>query len=226
MLDAMCIGAHPDDVEIGMGATIASMVQAGMRVLIVDLTDGEPTPHGSHEIRMRESAAAAGVLGVERVTLTMPNRYLFDTVEAREQLAEVIREHKPRMLFVPFGEDAHPDHIAAFSIASAARFYAKLTKTGMSGDPHYPARVYSYMAVHMNLVREPSYVVDVSAHLGTKLEALRCYESQFTVNPVNAALIDKMSDLGRYWGSRIGVAAGEPFFSAEPIGVTGIGSLV
>lgn len=226
MLDALCIGAHPDDVEIGMGATVAGMVRSGMRVGIVDLTNGEPTPYGSPEIRAKESAAAAAVLGVERVTLSQPNRYLFDTVEARQELAEVIREHAPRLLFIPFAEDAHPDHIAASQIASAARFYAKLTKTEMAGDPHYPARVYRYMAVHMNLVREPSFVVDVSPDMPKKLEALECYESQFSSNPRNATLIGTMSDLARYWGSRIGVAAGEPFFSTEPVGIHGIGSLV
>lgn len=226
MLDVLCIGAHPDDVEIGMGATVAGMVRDGMHVGIVDLTNGEPTPYGTPERRAEESAAAAATLGVERVTLGLPNRYLFDSVEARKELAEVIREHRPRILFVPFAEDAHPDHIAASQIATAARFYAKLTKTEMAGEPHYPARVYRYMAVHMNLVREPAFVVDVSAHMETKLAALRCYESQFSENPANTSLLDAMEQLGRFWGSRIGVAAGEPFFSAEPIGIDRIGALV
>ena len=226
MLDVMCIGAHPDDVEIGMGATVAGMVRAGLAVGIADLTDGEPTPLGTHETRMSEAAAAANALGALRVTLSQPNRFLFDTVEAREELAQVIREHKPRTLFIPYAEDAHPDHVAASSIALAARFYAKLTKTGMTGEPHYPAKVYRYMAVHMNLVREPSFVVDVSEDMPTKLSALRCYESQFAMNPRNATVIDAMADLGRFWGSRIGTAAGEPFFCAEPVGVRGIESLV
>lgn len=226
MLDVLCIGAHPDDVEIGMGGTVAGMVRDDLRVGIVDLTNGEPTPYGTPERRAEESAAAAAILGVERVTLRLPNRYLFDSVEARKELAEVIREHRPRILFVPFAEDAHPDHIAASQIATAARFYAKLTKTEMAGEPHYPARVYRYMAVHMNLVREPAFVVDVSAHMETKLAALRCYESQFSENPANTSLLDAMEQLGRFWGSRIGVEAGEPFFSAEPIGIGGIGALV
>lgn len=222
MLDVLCIGAHPDDVEIGMGGTVAGMVRSGMSVGIVDLTDGEPTPHGTHETRMREAAAAAAVLGVERVTLSQPNRYLFDTVEAREELAQVIREHTPRILFIPYSEDAHPDHIAASSIASAARFYAKLTKTDMSGAPHYPARVYRYMAVHMNLVREPSFVIDTTTDMPTKITALRCYESQFTSNPRNSSLIDAMTQLGGYWGSRIGTGFGEPFYCAEPVGLPGV----
>ena len=84
----------------------------------------------------------------------------------------MVRELRPRMMFVPFPEDAHPDHIAASQIAVAARFYAKFTKTEMTGEPHYPARVYHYMAVHMRLVREPSFVVDITEDLDTKLGAL------------------------------------------------------
>ena len=138
LYDAMCIGAHPDDVEIGMGATVAGMVRRGMKVVIVDLTNGEPTPHGTPEKRAAESAEAARILGAERRTLTQRNRYLFDTVEARTELAEVIREYRPRMLFVPYADDTHPDHIAASSIAVAARFYSKFTKTEMSGEPFFP----------------------------------------------------------------------------------------
>src|SRR5512136_2855772 len=102
MLDAMCIGAHPDDVEIGMGATVAKMVRNGWKIAIVDLTNGEPTPHGTPELRAKESAAAAEILGVQRRTWTQPNRYLFDSVEDRTQLAEVIRELQSRTLFVPY----------------------------------------------------------------------------------------------------------------------------
>jgi LmbE family N-acetylglucosaminyl deacetylase len=146
--DAVCVGAHPDDVEIGMGATIAKMVAGGAKVAIVDLTDGEPTPHGSVEVRARESAAAAQILGVERRTLSQPNRYLFDTVEARTELAQVLREFRPRQLFIPYAVDAHPDHVAASQICVAARFYSKFTKTDMAHEPFFPPRVFRYMAVH------------------------------------------------------------------------------
>ncbi len=171
--DAVCVGAHPDDVEIGMGATIAKMTAAGRRVAIVDLTNGEPTPHGSVEVRAAESARAAEILGVQvRRTLTQPNRYLFDTVEARTELAEVLRELRPRMLFIPYAEDAHPDHIAASSIAVAARFYSKFTKTSMAGEPFYPARVFRYMAVHLRVVAQPTFVVECADYLPRKLDAL------------------------------------------------------
>jgi bacillithiol biosynthesis deacetylase BshB1 len=227
MIDAMCIGAHPDDVEIGMGATVAKMVREGWKVAIVDLTNGEPTPHGSVERRAAESAKAAALLGADRITLSQPNRYLFDSVEARTELAQVIRELKPRLLFAPYATDAHPDHVAAAQIVTAARFYAKFTKTEMTGEPHYPSKLYRYMAVHLNLVVEPSFIVSVGEEdLAVKLRALGAYESQFAENPKNAAVVPMMEQLARVWGSRIGAAAGEPFYAIEPVGVTSPAALV
>lgn len=224
--DALCIGAHPDDVEIGMGATVAKMVREGMKVAIVDLTNGEPTPHGTPEKRAAESAEAARILGVTRRTLSLPNRYLFDTVEARMELAEVMRELRPRMIFVPYAEDAHPDHIAASRIAIAARFYSKFTKTEMSGEPFYPTRVYRYMAVHMRVVAEPSFIVDVTEDLSTKLAAIAAYESQFSANPKNVGIMPMMEQSAAMWGALGQVGAGEPFFSLEPLAVRSVGDLI
>lgn len=227
MTDVVCVGAHPDDVEIGMGATIANMVRHGLSVAIVDLTDGEPTPAGSRQTRLAEAQAAARTLGVvERRTLDLPNRSLFDTVEARTVLAEVFRELRPRTVFGPYPLDAHPDHMAASAIVQAARFWSKLTKTEMAGEPHYPARLYRYMAVHLRLVREPSFVVDVTEDLETKLEALAAYRSQFADNPANTRLIDAIASVARTWGGMIGTEAGEPFFADEPVGVRSVDSLV
>lgn len=227
VVDVVCIGAHPDDVEIGMGATIVKMVRAGRSVAIVDLTDGEPTPHGTREIRVRESARAAEILGVTtRLTLSGPNRYLLDTIEARTELAGVLRELRPETIFVPYPEDAHPDHIAASSIASAARFYAKFTKTDMPGEPHYPSRMYHYMAVHMRLVREPSFIVEVAEELPVKLEALAAYGSQFSANPGNVGVIPMMEQTAHMWGTMIRCEAGEPFFSDEPVGLCSLSDLV
>ena len=224
--DAMCVGAHPDDVEIGMGATVAGMVRRGMKVVVVDLTDGEPTPQGSPETRAAESAEAAAILGVERRTLSGANRYLFDSAEARMELAEVIREFRPRTLFVPFADDAHPDHIAASAIGVAARFYAKFTKTDMTGEPFFPERIYRYMAVHMRTVVEPSFIVDVADDLDTKLKAVAAYRSQFSANPNNAGVVEMMRQQAAMWGALGRVSAGEPFFAFEPVAIRSIGDLV
>jgi bacillithiol biosynthesis deacetylase BshB1 len=226
LFDAVCVGAHPDDVEIGMGATVAKLVRSGKRVAIVDLTNGEPTPFGTPEKRAAESSRAARILGAERRTLAQNNRYLFDTVEARMELAEVLREFRPRMLFVPYADDAHPDHVAASSIAVAARFYAKFTKTEMSGEPFFPERVYRYMAVHQRIIAEPSFIVDVTDDLPTKLEALAAYESQFSANPNNGDIIDLMKQTATMWGALGRVGAGEPFFALEPVALRSLDELI
>jgi N-acetylglucosamine malate deacetylase 1 len=217
LYDAVCVGAHPDDVEIGMGGTVAGMTRRGGKVAIVDLTDGEPTPYGSPEKRAEESARAAEILGATRRTLSQPNRFLFDSVEARFELAEVLREFRPRMLFIPYPLDAHPDHVAAAQIGLAARFYGKLTRTSMTREPFYVPRVFRYMAVHQRIIAEPSFVVDVSADLDTKLEALKAYQSQFAANEKNSGIIPLMEGAARMWGSLSNVAAGEPFFALEPV---------
>ena len=217
LYDAMCIGAHPDDVEIGMGASVAGMTRRGKRVVIVDLTNGEPTPHGTPERGAAEPAEAARILGAERRTLSGSNRYLFDTVEARTELAEVIREFRPRTIFVPYADDTHPDHIAASAIAVAARFHAKFTKTEMSGEPFFPDRIYRYMAVHMRVIAEPSFILDVTEDLPMKLRALEAYASQFAENSVNAGIVEMMRQQAAMWGALGRVGAGEPFFSLEPL---------
>src|SRR5512133_1637582 len=106
MADVVRIGAHRDDVESGMGGTVAALARRGSDVLIIDLTDGEPTPHGTHDRRMDEAAEAARLLGCRRVTLDLPNRYLFDSVESRTALAQVLRAERPSVIFVPYPEDA------------------------------------------------------------------------------------------------------------------------
>lgn len=216
--DVLCIGAHPDDVEIGMGGTVAGMTARGLRVGIVDITDGEPTPYGSREKRALEAAEAARILGVEhRRCLGGENRFLAESRELRVALARIIREWRPTLLFVPYETDAHPDHIAAHALAIAARFTAKLTKTDMSGEPHWVPRIHSYAAVHRRMAPEPSFLVDVSETLGTKLEALGAYRSQFLDNPGNSALIEVIERRARFYGDLAGVYAAEPFFAYEPL---------
>ncbi len=227
MIDVVCIGAHPDDVEIGMGATVAAMAAEGLSVAIVDLTDGEPTPYGDPETRAREAAAASEILGAaERRTLALPNRELADTIEARRIVAEVLREFRPRWLFLPYPIDAHPDHVATASLGAAARFWSKLTKTDMRGEPHYPQRVYHYVAVHLRLHVKPSFIVDATDGLDAKLAALEAYASQFSANPSNRGIIELMRERAAYWGSLIGTDAGEPFYAQEEIGVRSVRDLL
>lgn len=226
MAEVVCIGAHPDDVEIGMGATVAQMVSQGVSVVILDLTDGEPTPFGTPERRAAEAAEAARVLGVERMTLDLPNRSLADTVEARRAIAEVLRALRPRIVVGPYPTDAHPDHVAAATLVTAGRFYAKLSKSGLAGEPHHPQRVYHYAAVHSAVALTPSFIVPVNEEaIRVKSAALRAYRSQFLDNPANVGVIDRVELQVRYWGSLVGAPGGEPFFATEVLAVQSLTSL-
>jgi LmbE family N-acetylglucosaminyl deacetylase len=124
-LDVLVIAPHPDDAELGMAGAILRFKSEGLRVGVLDLTSGEPTPHGTPEIRAKETQAATEILGLDwRDNLGLPNRSLEATLEARGQLAGVIRQVRPRWLFAPYWVDAHPDHVAATELVEAARFWS------------------------------------------------------------------------------------------------------
>lgn len=222
----LAVGPHPDDVEIGMGGAILVLRAGGHDVTICDLTNGEPTPIGTPERRALEAREAAGVLGVQRITLEMPNRYLVDTVENRVQVAEVIRRIRPDILFAPYWVDAHPDHIAAAALSEAARFYAKLTKTTIPGEPCYPPRVLHFIISHYRLHVRPSFIVDVSSHIDTKIRAVASYASQFGVERGNDRFLDDLREWNRYFGGLIGRQYGEPFICREEIGLTGLDQFI
>ena len=231
MLDALVIAPHPDDAELGMGGTIALMLARGLRVGVLDLTDGEPTPRGSKEIRARETAAATDVLGIPwRENLGLPNRRLRATLAARASLAATIRRTRPRWLFSPHWVDAHPDHVAATRLVDAARFWAKLTKCDLPGDPWHPSRVYHYACVHLKVLLRPAFIVDISETWELKARSLACYASQFPTpasSPTSSppSVLENVDAASRWWGSMIGVARGEPFTTREPIGLRGFGDL-
>jgi N-acetylglucosamine malate deacetylase 1 len=221
-LDVIAVGAHPDDVEIACGGTLAKLVRQGHRVGIIDLTDGEPTPESpGPEVRLAEARRAADVLGVaQRVTLDLPNRRLFDCFEARVALACEFRKFRPRLVIGLGGKTptASPDHYQASLIIEAAVFYSKLTKWDehFGGLPPYivPRRldfILSFQAISpadRNLM-----VVDISDTLETKMAALACYATQFP--PAKAQQLDRIRTLAMQQGITAGFAAGEPL--ANPI---------
>jgi bacillithiol biosynthesis deacetylase BshB1 len=225
MLDALVVAPHPDDAELGVGGTIVRLMAQGWKVGILDLTSGEPTPLGSPEIRLAETAAANAVLGNPwRENLGLPNRSLEATLDNRRALAAVFRRVRPRLIFAPFWEDAHPDHTAATKLVEEARFWSKLSKSDIPGVPFHPSRVLYYFSVHLKIVERPSFVLDVSLETTQKLDALRCYKTQFLDNvpPGGFGVIDGVLDRMRFWGNTIGVRHGEPFASREPIGLSGL----
>jgi bacillithiol biosynthesis deacetylase BshB1 len=243
MAQVLVVGPHPDDQELGMGGTIARLAEQGHAVLLLDMTDGEPTPYGDPVTRAREAQAAAAALSpdpathpggrpVRRVQLGLRNRFVEHTIEARHKVAGVIRAHQAQILFVPYFEDAHPDHRAVTRIAEDARFDAKLTgiemptPEGMTpGGPCHPRWLFYYFCTHLRITPQPSFVFDVTGCEAKKEASIRAYHSQFGANEKNRPVVEWVMSATRFFGSRIGVGAGEPFFAREPVGMGGLESL-
>jgi bacillithiol biosynthesis deacetylase BshB1 len=222
MASLLVIGPHPDDAELGMGGTIVRLVSQGHRVHLIDMTNGEPTPFGAVETRVREAAEAARIMGVERTLLGLPNRQVVHNLESRHKLAAAIRLHRPNVMFVPYPIDAHPDHVAVTRIAEDARFDAKLTKTDIPGEPWYPKRIIYYFCTHLRMNFVPSFCIDIADQIDTKMAAIGAYKSQFPTSEVP----DMVKTLCAYFGGRIGTKFAEPFFSHEVLGFGGIDQLV
>ncbi|WP_164102625.1 PIG-L family deacetylase [Candidatus Laterigemmans baculatus] len=226
-LDVIAVGAHPDDVEIACGGTLALLAQQGYRVGIIDLTDGEPTPHSQGpEVRLKEAQRAAEVLGVAvRRTLDLPNRRLFDCFETRVALAKEFRRYRPRLV-IGFGDKtpmASPDHWQAMQITDAAVFYSRLTKW----DEHFeglPVHAVSRQ-LYFRLAFEPDTLggfpnhltVDIAATLEAKIDSIRCYETQFAHK---AYVYDRVRAAAVVSGQAAGVSAGEVFVASRPVAVT------
>jgi LmbE family N-acetylglucosaminyl deacetylase len=224
-LDVMAVGAHPDDVEIACGGTLALLVDAGYRVGIVDLTDGEPTPLSpGPEIRLAEAKAAAETLGIQfRTLLHLPNRRLFDSFEARVKLAIEFRKHRPRLV-IGLGDRtpmASPDHWQAMQITDAAVFYSRLTKWDDKFEnlpPHVIGRqLYCLLGFPLSSapVTSGQVLVDISETMARKIAAIRCYKTQFP--PEKEHLFERVDSADRYLGRSAGVAAAELLISPRPV---------
>jgi N-acetylglucosamine malate deacetylase 1 len=225
-LDVIAVGAHPDDVEIACGGTLAKLAKQGYSVGIIDLTDGEPTPLSpGPEVRLAEAKQAAEILGSKmRVTLDLPNRRLFDTFEARVLLAKEFRKYRPKIV-IGFGDKtplASPDHWQAMQITDAAVFYSRLTKW----DEHFDRLpVHAIQAqLYFRLAFEPEvlggypshFTVDISETLEQKIAAVRCYQTQFP--PGKAHVFDRIRGAAMLAGAAANFAAGETFVSTRPLG--------
>jgi N-acetylglucosamine malate deacetylase 1 len=221
--DVLAFGAHPDDLEAVMGGTAATFVTKGRSVLFVDLCDGEPTRYGETGQRAEQAVRAATILGVDRFTLPLRDRFIRDTVDARLAVARLIRIHKPRLVFTTAGSGVHPDHQAVTDIVVNGVFYARLPKwEGIaegqvlaSTEPHEIDRLF-FAHCRMELPW-PSFdfAVDVTAVYQRKLEALSAYESVFSGS--QAGLLDKYTAEDRYVGSLVGVGYAEAFKSRSPL---------
>jgi bacillithiol biosynthesis deacetylase BshB1 len=228
-LDILVVAPHPDDAEISVGGTIAVSVQQNLRVGVVELTSGEPTPHGSLETRRRETEKSTGILGLTwRSNLDLPNRSLQATLDARRKLAEVFRTVRPQIILAPYWQDAHPDHVAASSLCDDARFWSKLSRSDMHGDPFWPPLLLHYISINLRIHTAPSVVLDISSKIETKMAAVNAFESQLITgrSPAFPTVIDDIRDRARYWGWSIGRAFGEPLINRESTGIASLTSII
>lgn len=221
--DVLAIAAHPDDMEAVAGGTLAKLARRGARVLLVDLSPGEPTRFAERGVRGEQALRAAALLGTERHVLGLQDRFIQDTIEARVAVAALVRKYRPRFIFSTAGCGVHPDHKATTDIVVNAVFYARLPKwEGIPGGerladtpPHEIARLYFG---HCRM--EPpwdrfDFAVDVTDTYDAKLAALAAYESVFS--GAQAELLDRYAAEDRYIGSLVGVRYAEAFKARSPL---------
>jgi len=225
-LDVIAVGAHPDDVEIACGGTLASLARQGYQVGIIDLTDGEPTPLSpGPEVRLEEAQAAAAALGItKRITLDLPNRRLFDNFETRVTLAKEFRKYRPKVV-IGFGDatpTASPDHWQAMQITDAGVFYSRLTKWDdyFDGLPVHRIEKQLYYEITLEPMQRTSapgrFVVDITDTLEAKIDSIRCYKTQFP--PAKDYIYDRVRGGAIFLGTTAGYGAGELFYTTRAIG--------
>jgi bacillithiol biosynthesis deacetylase BshB1 len=223
-VDLLAFGPHPDDLEIGIGGTIAQHVAQGHRVGLCDLTRGELGTNGTPEERLREAEDARAVLGAAwRVNLGWPDGSIDGTAEQMRSAVELIRRARPRAIALPYWRDRHPDHVAASKVLTRAAFKSRLLRFPADGEPWRTGGWLCYYFI--NDSARPSFVLDVSAHYEVKRQALACHKTQFTptgadrqstrlTSPRFAQLIESRD---AQFGALAGVAFAEGVIVREPV---------
>jgi bacillithiol biosynthesis deacetylase BshB1 len=227
-LDVLSIAAHRDDTELTCGGTVIKMVQAGYRVGILDLTAGESGTRGNAALREREANRASKVMGiVHRENLYMPDAGIEHQREYKLQIAQKIRDLRPRTVILPYWKGRHPDHYTTGQIGYEACFFAGLAKLPLNGKPFRPHKII-YSSLYVPALR-PSFVVDITAQFEKKLKAILAYSSQFShrkdvqnLFPSRQDLRERVGSLAHHFGLMIGVRYGEPFVMREVAAVDDI----
>jgi bacillithiol biosynthesis deacetylase BshB1 len=222
-LDVLAFGAHPDDVEIGMGGTLYKYYSQGYKTGICDLTEAELSSNGSVSIRRNEAEIASQVLGVsERVNLTFPDRGLHIDDEKIKKIVDVIRLYRPSIIFAPYKIDRHPDHGNCANLVDEAVFSAGIHRFQTTNNlpAHKVTALYYYF---INGFHKPSFFVDISEQMEAKLKSLGAYKSQFYLNsdsvdtPLTNSYLETVEAREKLFGKEAGVAYAEGFISAKPL---------
>lgn len=226
-LDVLAIFSHPDDAELSVAGTLLKLKSLGYRTGVCDMTRGEMGTRGTTEIRAKESLEAARIMNLDaRLSLGQPDGHVWPTEEARTTLVRLIRTHKPKVLLTSHWDDPHPDHANTCHIArEAARLSTMARYDEESEQKAVPMPAIMHSLFSRRVV--PSFIVDVSGFVDEKMRAIRAHASQF-YQPDSSEPTTRISDVGfldqielrmRYFGSLIGVNAGEPFYVREALNV-------
>jgi bacillithiol biosynthesis deacetylase BshB1 len=235
-LEVLAVFSHPDDAELSVSGTLLRLKSLGYRTGVLDMTRGEMGTRGTPEMRAEESVAAARIMKLDlRLNLGLPDGHIWLTEDARTAVVRVLRAHKPKVLLTTHWDDPHPDHANTCRIVrEAARLatMARYDEKGEIGEPggagkRPPARMPAIMHSLFSRHVVPSFIVDVSDFVDEKMAAIRAHASQFyqaeSSEPVTRisepGFLDQIELRMRYFGSLIGVAAGEPFYVREALNV-------
>jgi bacillithiol biosynthesis deacetylase BshB1 len=230
-VDLLAIAAHRDDVELTCGGTLAKAAQAGHRVGIIDMTQGEMGTRGDAQTRAAEAERAARTLGVTvRLNAGLRDAHIENTEASRKRIVELIRQTRPRVVILPFAVGRHPDHRIASELGRDACYLAGLAKyePGAGGDAHRPFKLLYALAYREDPIK-PTFVVDISDVFETKMQAIRCYGSQFDgakaageIHPTGQDLYELIRVQSAHYGSLIRKRYGEPFYTPETQEVTDV----
>jgi len=236
-LDILAVAPHPDDAELLCGGALTRSTALGRTVGILDLTRGETATRGTPELRAEEAERAAKILGVGiRLNAGLPDAGLHNTDESRGRLVAILRRLKPRVVILPFLTGRHPDHRVAAELGRDACFLSGLGNYGdaelRSMAPHRPTKVVHALAYREDPVK-PTFVVGLTEEeFSRKLEAIRCYISQFDgatkageLFPTGQPLLDLVGAQARHYGSLVRRPYGEPFWTAETMQVDDLAAL-
>jgi len=227
-LDILIFAAHPDDAELSMGGTIASLTERGIKVGIIDLTAGELGTRGSKSIRKLEAKLASEILNITlRENLYLKDGSLFENDKTRKLIVNKIRKYEPKYIFAPYFNDRHPDHIAASKLVKSAMFFSGVAKykSSVKNDEqkiYRPLKLFYYM---QSYPFEPTFVVDITDYFETKMKSVYAYKTQF-YNPESNEPQTFISDpkfvkyleaRSRFYGFQIGKEYGEAFYCEELI---------
>ena len=231
-VDILAIAAHRDDVELTCAGTLIKAAAIGRTTAVVDLTAGELGTRGSAELRGEEASKAAAVMGLSaRENLELPDGGVVNTPETRARLAVAIRKFRPAIVIAPSLQGKHPDHTISAQLIRDACFVAGLRKVEPDMPVFRPRKVVHCLAYREDYIK-PTFVVDISDVFEQKIEAIKCYSSQFDaaiqageVSPNGEPLYDIIRHHAAHYGSLIRSRYGEPFFTTETMRVDDIAAL-